>query len=76
MTWLSGNPPRRELRPILEGVLGPLGRLVRVTRIAGVRNFERFGRFRRNELERVAADVDIRDGLLDLWHVAADALIS
>ena len=73
-TWLLlCNPPRRELGPGLERVLGPLHCLVRMAAIARVRNLERFRRPRRNELEGMAANVDIRDGLLDLWHVAADA---
>jgi len=43
---------------------------------ARVRNFQR-GRARRgDEFKGVCADIDIRDGLLDLWHVAADTLVS
>ena len=76
-TWrLLRNSPRREFWPGLERVLGPLHRLVRMAGIARVRNLERFCRPRRNELEGMAANVDIRDGLLDLGHVAADAFIA
>ena len=36
--------------------------------------FKRLGRRRRDEAEGVAADIHVGDGLLDLRHVAADAL--
>jgi hypothetical protein len=41
---------------------------------AGVRHFQRVCFSRRDELERVAADVHIRNGLLDLRHMAIHAL--
>ena len=54
--------------------LCPFGRLRRVTRRAWIGNLVLLGHRRRDELEGVAADVDIRDGLLDFRHVAFDAL--
>lgn len=42
--------------------------------IAGVRHFQSLGQHWRNELEGVAAHIDVCDLSLDLRHVASDAL--
>ena len=42
--------------------------------IAGVRNFQSVSRRRSDEVKRVAPHIHISDRLLDLRHVASDAL--
>ena len=42
--------------------------------IAGVRNFQSVSRRRSDEVKRVAPHIHIRNRLLDLRHVASDAL--
>jgi len=44
--------------------------------IAGVRNFQSVSRRRSDEVKRVAPHVHIGDRLLDLRHVASDALVA
>ena len=41
---------------------------------ARIRNLEGFRGSRSDELERVRADVDVRNSLLDFGHMASDAL--
>ena len=43
---------------------------------AGIRNLILIGHFGRDEGERVAPNIDIRNGLLDLRHVAGHAIIA
>ena len=47
-----------------------------MARGARVRNFQRGGGCWGDESKSVGPDIDIRDGLLDLWHVAANTLIA
>ena len=42
--------------------------------VAGVRNLQSVGHRRSDEMEGVAPHVHVGDGLLDLRHVASDAL--
>ena len=42
--------------------------------IAGIRNLQSVSRCRSDEVKRVAPHVHVGDRLLDLWHVAGDAL--
>ena len=42
--------------------------------VAGIRDFECVGLRRCHKMKRMAADVDVRDGLLDFRHVTGDAL--
>ena len=44
--------------------------------IAGVRNLQRFSRRRSDEVKRVAPHVHVAYRLLDLRHVASDALVA
>src|ERR1700693_4169051 len=44
--------------------------------IAGVRNLQSVRRCRSDEVKRVAPHVDVGNGLLDLGHVASDALVA
>ena len=74
--YLLHDPPRRELRPRLQRVFGPLNCLIGVAGIAGIRNFQRLRCRWRNELEGVAANVDITYCLFDFRHMAADAFIA
>ena len=45
-----------------------------MTDIAGVRNLQSVSRCRSDEVKRVAPYIHVGDRLLDLWHVASDAL--
>ena len=65
--------PWRYPRPSPQCLGGPFVRPVRVTTGARIRNLELIAHRRSDELERVAAHVDVGDGLLDLRHVAGDA---
>src|SRR3954469_9840517 len=47
-----------------------------MTGIAGIRNLQRLRRGGRNEFERVAANVDVRNRLFDFWHMATNALVA
>jgi hypothetical protein len=47
-----------------------------VTRIARIRNLKRFRLLRRNEFERMAANIDVSDRLFDLRHMAVDTFIA
>jgi len=47
-----------------------------MTDIAGVRNLQSVRRRRSNEVERMAPHVHVGDRLLDLRHVASDALVA
>src|SRR6185436_184726 len=69
-----GHPPRQHARPGLQGVNRPFVRLLLVTRRTRIRHAVPFRHDRRDELERVAADVDVRNRLLNGRHVARDAL--
>ena len=73
---LVPDSPGGELAPRLQIVCCPAGRLIFVARRAGIRNLEQVRACGRDEFEGVAPDVDIGYRLLDLWHVAANALIS
>lgn len=42
--------------------------------VAGVGNLVGVGLRRRNEAEGVGVDIHVRNRLLDLWHMAGDAL--
>ncbi len=64
------DPPGRYPNPSLERFTRPLRRLVRVTGIARVRDLVLICHFGRDELKRMAADIDVGDRLLDLRHVA------
>ena len=44
-----------------------------MTKGARIRNLVLIGHFRCDEIERVAADIDVGDRLRDLGHVAGDA---
>ena len=66
--------PRRVLNPGLQCRTRPFRRLVCVTDVARIGYLQRIGLAGRDELEGVAAHVDVRNGLLDLGHVAGDAL--
>ena len=68
------HSPRGDLGPPLQLILCPSRRLVCVAGGARIGNLELVGCRRRDEFERVTADVYVRDGLLDLGHVAVDAL--
>ena len=63
------DPPRRYPGPSLERFPCPLRRLVRVTRVARVRDLVLICHFGRDEIKRMAADIDVGDRLLDLRHV-------
>ena len=45
-----------------------------MTNIAGVRNLQSVSHCRSDEVKRVAPYIHVGDRLLDLWHVASDAL--
>ena len=47
-----------------------------MTRIAGIRNLQRLRRGGRNEFERMAANIDIRNRLFDFGHMATNALVA
>jgi len=47
-----------------------------MARVAGVRNLQDLRRRGSNEVERMAPDVHVGDRLLDLRHVARDALVA
>ena len=47
-----------------------------MARIAGVGDLQTVGRGGRDKSKGVGADVDVRDGLLDLRHVTAHALVA
>ena len=66
--------PRRVLNPGLQCRTRPFRRLVCVTDVARIGYLQRIGLAGRDELEGVAAHVDVRNGLLDLGHVTGDAL--
>ena len=57
-----------------QGVCCPRRRFVGMADIARIRDFQAVGSVRIDEVERVASDIHIGDGLLDLWHVAGNAL--
>src|SRR5262245_42814296 len=68
------HTPWRDVRPTAERLTRPAGRLVRVAAGARVRNLELVGHRWSDEPEGVAANVDVRDRLLDLRHVTRYAL--
>src|SRR5581483_5637417 len=72
----GSDAPRRILGPLLQLFARPLGRLVLVTGRARVGHLQRIGLARRDEAERVAADHDVANRLLDRGHVAVDALVA
>jgi hypothetical protein len=71
---LVRDPPWRPILPMQQSVSGPRGRLVRMADITSVRNFEAVGPLRIDEVEGMAAYVHVRERLLDLGHMAGDAL--
>ena len=73
---LLRDAPRGELRPCLERILGPLDGFIGVAGVAGIGNLQGFRGLRRNEFERMAAHIDISNGLLDLRHMAADTFVA
>src|SRR5262245_66529439 len=70
------NSPWRELRPASKSILCPSDSLICVARIAGIRDLERLCSRWGNELECVASNVNVRYRLLNLRHMAADALVT
>ena len=65
--------PRRVLNPGLQCRTRPFRRLVCVTDVARIGYLQRIGLAGRDELEGVAADVDVPDRALDGGHMARDA---
>src|SRR3989442_14760438 len=57
------HPPRRHVGPSAQCFTRPIGRFIRVTPGAWIGNLELVGHRRRDERERVAADVHVRDRL-------------
>jgi hypothetical protein len=70
------HPPRRHVRPAFQRIFSEVLRAIRMTAGTGVRHLQGSGRRRRDDFERVSADIDVRDRLLDCRHVAAHAFIS
>jgi hypothetical protein len=70
------HSPGRYVRPTVELGRCPRRASVFVTGCAGIRNFIRIGHGRRSKPKSVAADVNIRNCLLNLRHVARNAFIT
>src|SRR5262249_13237401 len=70
----SVHAPRRNICPAVHSLTGPCRRQVGMTSKARIRNLVLVRHSRRDELERVAANVNIRNRLLNLRHMAIDAL--
>jgi len=66
------HAPRRHVGPSLQRVRGPIRGLIGVARATRVGDLQRFCVLRRDEFERVASHVHVRDSLLDLRHVAGN----
>ena len=64
------HPPRGHPSPALHRLPRPLRCLIGMATGARIRNFVLIRHFGRDEFKRVASHIDIRDGLLDLRHVA------
>ena len=68
------HAPRGSVVPRFERSNRPRRVLVGMANVARIGNFQDVGVGRRDELERMAADVHIRNRLLDLRHVAGNTL--
>src|SRR5215471_18217545 len=73
---MSVDAPGRNVWPLLHGVSCPGRGFVCMAARAGIWNLVLIGHLGSNEIERVAADVDVRDCLLNLRHVAGHAVAS
>src|SRR5262245_49849021 len=73
-TSRSRHSPGRHIGPAAEDLPRPIGRFVRVATRTRIRNLQLVGHRRRDEPERVTADVHVGDRLLDPRHVAGNAL--
>src|SRR5215813_8298738 len=72
----SVDPPRRYVRPCFDHPARPFCCFIGLTACTRVGHLVEVGHLRTNEREGVAANIDIRDRLLDLRHVAIDAIAS
>lgn len=73
-SWVLRHAPHREVRPGFQLLRCPGIRFVRMAHCTGVGNLVLLARSGRDESERVAADVRIRDCLHDGWHMARHTL--
>src|SRR5579859_7877632 len=71
-----GNAPWRAILPRLQDTGRPGRRLFLVTAVARIRNLQCIALRRRDEAEGVGAHVHVPEGLLDLGHVAGNALVT
>ena len=67
------HAPRRYSRPLFHYPSRPFGSLIRVATQARIGDLVLIRHRGRDEFKCVAANVDVRDGLLNFWHVAVHA---
>ena len=72
---LPAYSPWRDIRPVLQLLLGPFRRFISVARGTRIRDLVSIRHSRTDEPERVAPHIDVSNRLLDFRHVTGNTLV-